>query len=136
MPKASSTPVNHSKPCTLCHTPRDVLIRCQIDSTCVWHFVCPGSCWKSVSGGVVDGDGDEAHKWYRYGGMWKNKHEAVSAKMRKPKARRKAGGKVGEGSEGLAVKGGEDSEVSGGEGPGRDGEGHEVEPSREEGVET
>jgi hypothetical protein len=31
----------------------------------------------------MDGDGAEEHKFYRYGGMWKNKHEAVSAK--KPK---------------------------------------------------
>lgn len=31
----------------------------------------------------MDGDKKEGHKWYRYGGMWKNKHEAVSAK--KPK---------------------------------------------------
>lgn len=28
-------------------------------------------------------DGDSEHPHYRYGGMWKNKHEAVSAK--KPK---------------------------------------------------
>jgi len=35
----------------------------------------------------VDGDQTEEHKWYRYGGMWKNKHEAVSAKM--PKGRSK-----------------------------------------------
>ena len=32
----------------------------------------------------MDGDNAEEHKYYRYGGMWKNKHEAVSAK--KPKA--------------------------------------------------
>lgn len=31
----------------------------------------------------MDGDGSEEHRCYRYGGMWKNKHEAVSAK--KPK---------------------------------------------------
>lgn len=74
---------DHRKPCTLCATPRDVLVRCQIDDTGKWHFVCPGKCWKEVSGGVVDGDKSEAHRWYRYGGMWKNKHEAVSAK--KPK---------------------------------------------------
>lgn len=74
---------NHRKPCTLCNSPRDVLVRCQIDETGKWHFVCPGKCWKQVSGGIVDGDKAEEHKWYRYGGMWKNKHEAVSAK--KPK---------------------------------------------------
>lgn len=33
----------------------------------------------------MDGDSAAAHRWYRYGGMWKNKHEAVSAKMRKRK---------------------------------------------------
>lgn len=31
----------------------------------------------------MDGDGKSEHQFYRYGGMWKNKHEAVSAK--KPK---------------------------------------------------
>jgi hypothetical protein len=75
--------VDHSKPCSLCATRRDVLIRCQIDETGKWNFVCTGKCWKDVSGGVMDGDGAEGHKFYRYGGMWKNKHEAVSAK--KPK---------------------------------------------------
>ena len=29
---------------------------------------------------MIDGDEKEEHKRYRYGGMWKNKHEAVSAK--------------------------------------------------------
>ena len=81
----TNTP-DHRKPCTLCQNPRDVLIRCQIDETGRWHFVCPGSCWKHVSGGEIDGDGAEKHQWYRYGGMWKNKHEAVSAK--KPKKRK------------------------------------------------
>ncbi|KAK5725166.1 hypothetical protein LTR17_013202 [Elasticomyces elasticus] len=88
MPKQNETR-DYRKPCTLCKTPRDVLIRCQIDESGVWNFVCTGACWKQVSGGVVDGDGAPEHKWYRYGGMWKNKHEAVSAK--KPKA--KKGGK-------------------------------------------
>ncbi|KAK3696299.1 hypothetical protein LTR37_018035 [Vermiconidia calcicola] len=74
---------SYSKPCTLCSQPRDVLVRCQIDETGQWHFVCPGKCWKRVSGGVVDGDQAVEHRFYRYGGMWKNKHEAVSAK--KPK---------------------------------------------------
>ena len=69
---------DYRKPCTLCEQPRHVLVRCQIDETRRWHFVCPGSCWKRVSGGVIDGD--DKHKLYRYGGMWKNKHEAVSAK--------------------------------------------------------
>lgn len=83
----SHTP-DHRKPCTLCAQPRDVLVRCQIDSTGTWHFVCPGTCWKRVSGGVVDGDADDEHKYYKYGGMWKNKHEAVSAKMKKGRGKR------------------------------------------------
>ena len=86
---AKNSSQDHRKPCTLCHQPRDVLVRCQIDSTEAWHFVCPGKCWKNVSGGVIDGDKSEQHEWYRYGGMWKNKHEAVSAK--KPKHRRSKG---------------------------------------------
>ncbi|KAH9859767.1 hypothetical protein IAQ61_011548 [Plenodomus lingam] len=58
------------KPCTLCHTPRPVLIRCQIDGTRTWHFVCPGKCWQSVSGGVEDAKGFEGQfPEYRYGGM-------------------------------------------------------------------
>lgn len=35
-------------------------------------MVC-GKCWKTVSGGVVDGDND--HPYYRYGGLWKNLHK-------------------------------------------------------------
>lgn len=80
------TPRDYRKPCSLCHTPRDVLVRCQIDEEGTWHFLCPGSCWKKVSGGVIDGDHSEEHQFYRYGGMWKNKHEAVSAK--KPKSKK------------------------------------------------
>ncbi|KAK1066428.1 hypothetical protein LTR74_007150 [Friedmanniomyces endolithicus] len=132
MPKASSSPADHSKPCTLCHTPRDVLIRCQIDSTGVWHFVCPGACWKRVSGGVVDGDGGEEHKWYRYGGMWKNKHEAVSAKMRKPKARSRAEGKMREGVGSEGSEGPLESGASEAEKEGRS-ERDETEHAREEG---
>lgn len=59
-----------TKSCTLCSTPRDILIRCQIDETAKWHFVCPGACWKSVSGGVEDARGLEGkYPYYRYGGM-------------------------------------------------------------------
>ena len=79
---------DHRKPCTLCQKPRDVLVRCQIDESGRWHFVCPGLCWQRVSGGEIDGDGAEVHQWYRYGGMWKNKHEAVSAKKPKHKKNR------------------------------------------------
>lgn len=70
----------HQKLCTLCSTPRAVLVRCRIDPTQKWHFVCPSTCWKKVSGGVQDGVPDKP--WYQYGGMWKDKHEAVSAKMK------------------------------------------------------
>ncbi|TGO19909.1 hypothetical protein BTUL_0002g01580 [Botrytis tulipae] len=104
----STSPSPHSKPCTICHTPRDVLIRCQIDDTKKWHFVCTGKCWKDVSGGKVDGDGK--HPEYRYGGMWKNKHEAVSAKIKgkaKDRNRKKNAGK----SEGNATNGEEGNEV-------------------------
>lgn len=86
-PEASDTPgpSPHSKPCTLCHMKRDVLIRCQIDETETWHFVCPGTCWKKVSGGQIDGDA--SHSQYRYGGTWRNKHEMVSGhKPKKSKA--------------------------------------------------
>lgn len=35
-------------------------------------MVCPGNCWKSVSGGMEDARGrEEEFPWYRYGGMWK-----------------------------------------------------------------
>ncbi|THV45284.1 hypothetical protein BGAL_0507g00090 [Botrytis galanthina] len=52
-------------------------------------------CWKDVSGGKVDGDGK--HPEYRYGGMWKNKHEAVSAKIKgkaKDRNRIEIGGRI------------------------------------------
>ena len=69
MPKSDST-VNHDKPCTICETPRPVLVRCQIDESGKWYFVCPGKCWQSVSGGVEDAKGFEGkHPYYRYGGM-------------------------------------------------------------------
>jgi hypothetical protein len=78
---ADTPPNPHSKPCTLCQRRRDVLIRCQIDETKKWHFVCTGKCWKEVSGGKTDAHGG-GHPLYRYGGMWKNKHDAVSAKIK------------------------------------------------------
>ena len=37
---------------------------------------------------MVEGDQTQEHKDYRYGGMWKNKHEAVSAKMPKGKSKK------------------------------------------------
>ena len=81
--KRSKSPSAYRKPCDLCHTPNDVLVRCTIDDTSVWFFVCTKSCWRKVSGGEIDGNPD--HPYYRYGGMWKNKHAGVSAKKPKPK---------------------------------------------------
>ena len=64
-------------------------MRCQIDASGTWHLVCPGKCWTSVSGGTIDAAGHrDEFPYYRYGGMWKNKHEMVSAK--KPKEKTKA----------------------------------------------
>ena len=56
------------KPCDLCDTDKDLLIRCMIDDTNKWYMVC-GKCWNNVSGGVVDGDSNHPH--YKYGGLWK-----------------------------------------------------------------
>jgi len=105
-------PSAHRKRCSICNTPRDVLIRCQVDESGVWNFVCPGKCWQSVSGGVIDGDLEKGHEYYRYGGMWKNKHAGVSAKVPKRlkgKLGRKAAGEKkedkgheSEGSDGSA----------------------------------
>lgn len=126
-------PSSYRKPCTLCHTPRDVLVRCQIDESIAvdggdttpaltkpgaWHFVCPGSCWKRVSGGVIDGDLKEGREGYRYGGMWKNKHAGVSAKVP-----RRLKGKLGREGDGGGGGGGEGKEGSGeeeGEGEGEE----------------
>ena len=82
-PKRSLSPSAHRKPCSICHIHSDVLVRCRIDDTPTWHFVCPKKCWKGVSGAVIDGDSE--HPYYKYGGMWKNKHAGVSAKKPKPK---------------------------------------------------
>ena len=57
------------KSCDICGHDSDLLIRCQIDASGDWKFVCGKRCWKSVSGGVTDGDADHPH--YRYGGLWK-----------------------------------------------------------------
>lgn len=62
------------KPCDLCSKQVHLLIRCQVDSTATWRMVC-GSCWHTVSGGVVDGDAN--HPYYRYGGIWKNKRRQI-----------------------------------------------------------
>ena len=87
--KRSKSPSAYRKTCDLCRTPNDVLVRCQIDETGSWYFVCTKKCWKDVSGGIVDGDSD--HLFYRYGGMWKNKHAGVSAKKPKPKKKAATG---------------------------------------------
>lgn len=113
---------SYSKPCSLCAKPRDILVRCQIDPASVaiasasstttdttstlpptlkpdtWHFVCPGSCWRLVSGGVIDGDLKEGRQGYRYGGMWKNRHAGVSAKV--PRRLKGKLGREGEGGDG------------------------------------
>lgn len=80
----SKSPSAYRKSCDLCKKPRDVLVRCRIDDTLQWHFICTGTCWKRVSGGVVDGTEDKPN--YVYGGMWKNKHAGVSA-AKKPKTK-------------------------------------------------
>lgn len=73
--RAGVDPTHGQKPCTLCSTSADLLIRCQIDSSGDWQMVC-GRCWKlpTVANGVVDGDGSNPH--YKYGGLWKNLHAA------------------------------------------------------------
>ena len=63
-------PSTGQKQCTYCNKSVDLLIRCTYDSSEEWGMVC-GKCWKDVSGGVVDGD--DAHPFYRYGGLWKNR---------------------------------------------------------------
>ena len=81
--KRSKSPSAYRKACDLCQKPKDVLVRCQIDESASWRFVCTGKCWKDVSGGVIDGS--EEKPFYVYGGMWKNKHAGTSAK--KPKSK-------------------------------------------------
>ena len=78
--KRDISPSRYQKPCDLCHALNDVLIRCRTDETLKWHFVCPAKCWKRVSGGEIDGPD---YPYYTYGGIWKNKHAAVSGKKTK-----------------------------------------------------
>lgn len=74
------------KSCTICGTPRPVLVRCQIDETQTWHFTCPGACWRSVSGGEEDARGYEKEfPHYRYGGMWKDRSANGPTSAKKPK---------------------------------------------------
>lgn len=65
--KRSISPSQHRKPCDLCKARKDVLVRCQIDDTLKWHFVCPGKCWKSVSGGEIDGPEKPFYRYVRNG---------------------------------------------------------------------
>ena len=74
------------KKCESCGTKVDLLIRCRTDATEVWRMVC-GRCWKRVSGGVVDGDA--AHPYYKYGGLWKNRHVKEDTGYGKSRAGRK-----------------------------------------------
>ena len=68
---ARAAPLEASfKPCHLCAGAHPLLIRCRIDAAGLWRMVC-GRCWKTVSGGVTDGDA--AHPHYVYGGLWKAK---------------------------------------------------------------
>ncbi|KAG8531024.1 uncharacterized protein KY384_004381 [Bacidia gigantensis] len=92
--KRALSPSAHRKACSLCGNLADVLVRCQVDSSARWQFVCPSQCWRAVSGGVIDGD--EHHPDYKYGGMWKNKHAGVSAKKKKGKGREATASKLTE----------------------------------------
>ena len=73
-----------------------------------------------MSGGVIDGDLKEGREGYRYGGMWKNKHAGVSAKVP-----RRLKGKLGrEGGGGGGDE--EDGKDGGSEEDGSEGKGVEV----------
>jgi hypothetical protein len=84
MPCRSASSTSFRKPCTLCSKSQPILVKCQIDSTGSRQLVCPGKCWKFVSGGTVDAAGhQDEFPYYRSGSVLKNKHELVSAKMKK-----------------------------------------------------
>ncbi|EED92795.1 predicted protein [Thalassiosira pseudonana CCMP1335] len=68
-------PTAGQKQCTICNKSVNLLIRCTYDSSEEWGMVC-GKCWNDISGGVVDGDA--AHPYYRYGGLWKNRRAQQS----------------------------------------------------------
>lgn len=55
-----------------------LLCRCQMDKTETWHMVC-GKCWRTVSGGVVDGD--DAHPDYRCLAMYTVNFTQVNAQL-------------------------------------------------------
>lgn len=86
MSSLKSSVESHGKSCTICNTARHILVRCQIDESGKWHFVCPGKCWNSVSGGEIDAKScRDKHPYYRYGGMWKNRHADGPLTAKKPK---------------------------------------------------
>jgi hypothetical protein len=61
-----------SKRCDKCRVFVDQMIRCRVDASRQWRMICD-ACWPSVSGGVTDGD--DAHPFYQYGGLWKNRRK-------------------------------------------------------------
>ena len=63
-------PMAGKKACDMCSKYVNLLVRCTYDKTGEWKMVC-GKCWNEASGGVVDGDA--AHPYYKYGGLWKNR---------------------------------------------------------------
>jgi hypothetical protein len=65
-------PTAGQKKCEMCGKSVDLLIRCIYEESQQWRMVC-GKCWNVASGGVVDGDA--AHPYYRYGGLWKNRRK-------------------------------------------------------------
>ena len=65
--KRDLSPSFYNKLCDLCHNSKDVLVRCRIDETHKWYFVCTGKCWRQVSGGEIDGPD---MPFYQYGGVW------------------------------------------------------------------
>lgn len=70
--KSKDNKNNGSKLCDKCGLYVDQLIRCRIDASRSWHMIC-NDCWPKVSGGVTDGD--DAHPFYQYGGLWKNRRK-------------------------------------------------------------
>lgn len=64
-------PSTGQKTCDMCGKSVNLLIRCMYEpGQADWKMIC-GKCWKTASGGVVDGDKNHPH--YRYGGLWKNR---------------------------------------------------------------
>ncbi|GLC46281.1 hypothetical protein PLESTF_001774700 [Pleodorina starrii] len=114
-------PAKGRKPCSLCGRPRDLLIRCQVDATLSWQMAC-GKCWLEASGGEVDGAVQKPY--YRYGGLWKNHHKAVSGRNKVPAAA-KAGTGAGSGG-GKKGGGGPLAELRNDEAGGPEGEGSEA----------